>query len=171
MGVVEHRLVTLDIGQFGASALTDTNIAVPAYQGTTDIPVTYVPARNTVFLSIALGLAESIGAYHIFIGANAIDYSHYPDCRPEFIHAFQNLANLATKTGVEGQHFTIEAPLLNLSKAEIIQAGVKLGVDYSLTVSCYQLTDKGTACGQCDSCVLRQRGFKVANVKDPTIYH
>lgn len=170
MGAKDHRTVTLDIGQFGASALTDTNIAVPEYQGSTEIPVTYVPARNTVFLSIALGLAESIGAYDIFIGANAIDYSHYPDCRPEFIEAFQNLANVATKAGVEGKRITIHAPLLHLSKAEIIQAGVKLGVDYGLTVSCYQLTDAGAACGECDSCVLRKRGFKAANVNDPTHY-
>ena len=124
MAVADHRIVTLDIGQFGASALTDSNIAVPTYQGSTDIPVTYVPARNTVFLSIALGLAESIGAYDIFIGANAVDYSHYPDCRPEFIASFQNLANVATKMGVEGMHITIQAPLLHLSKAEIGRAHV-----------------------------------------------
>lgn len=170
IGVADHRIVSLDIGQFGASALTDTNIAVPSYQGATHIPVTYVPARNTVFLSIALGLAESIGAYDIFIGANVVDYSGYPDCRPEFMQAFQTLANLATKTGVEGNHFTIQAPLLHLSKAEIIQAGTVLGVDYGLTVSCYQLNDQGAACGHCDSCVLRQRGFKAANIKDPTVY-
>jgi 7-cyano-7-deazaguanine synthase len=170
IGVADHRIVTLDIGQFGASALTDSNIAVPSYQGSTDIPVTYVPARNTVFLSIALGLAESIGAYDIFIGANAVDYSHYPDCRPEFIASFQNLANVATKMGVEGTHITIQAPLLHLSKAAIIQAGVALGVDYSLTVSCYQLDGQGAACGHCDSCVLRQRGFKAAGITDPTIY-
>ncbi len=170
MGVTDHRVVNLDIGQFGASALTDATIDVPTYEGSSDIPVTYVPARNTVFLSIALGLAESIGAYDIFIGANAVDYSGYPDCRPEFIHAFQTLANVATKAGVEGRSFTIQAPLLQLSKSEIIQAGLKLGVDYSLTVSCYQLDTVGAACGHCDSCVLRKRGFAAAGVKDPTYY-
>lgn len=170
MGVVNHRVVNLDIGQFGASALTDMNIDVPNYAGTHHIPVTYVPARNTVFLSIALGLAESIGAYDIFIGANVVDYSGYPDCRPEFMKAFQNLANLATKTGVEGHHFTIQTPLLHLSKAEIIKTGTALGIDYGLTVSCYKLSDEGAACGHCDSCVLRQRGFKEANIADPTLY-
>ena len=129
-----------------------------------------MPARNTIFLAVALGLAESIGAYDIFIGANAVDYSGYPDCRPEFISMFQNLANVATKAGVDGARFTIQAPLLHLGKAEIIQAGIELDVDYSLTVSCYQLTDQGAACGRCDSCVLRQRGFMAANVKDPTTY-
>ena len=170
MGVADHRVVHLDIGQFGASALTDPSIDVPCYQETTDIPVTYVPARNTVFLSIALGFAESIGAFDIFIGANAVDYSGYPDCRKEFIDAFQTLANVATKAGVNGEQFTIQAPLLHLSKSEIIDTGIKLGVDYSLTVSCYQLNDKGAACGRCDSCVLRQQGFIAANIKDPTRY-
>ena len=170
MGAIDHRIVNLDIGQFGASALTDTNIDVPTYQSSSAIPVTYVPARNTIFLAVALGLAESIGAYDIFIGANAVDYSGYPDCRPEFISMFQNLANVATKAGVDGARFTIQAPLLHLGKAEIIQAGIELDVDYSLTVSCYQLTDQGAACGRCDSCVLRQRGFMAANVKDPTTY-
>ena len=170
MGVSGHRIVNLDIGQFGASALTDTNIDVPDYQDATTIPVTYVPARNTVFLAIALGLAESMGAYDIFIGANAVDYSGYPDCRPEFINAFQALANVATKASAEGERFTIQAPLLHLSKDEIIQTGIQLGVDYSLTVSCYQLSDNGTACGHCDSCVLRKRGFIAANVNDPTHY-
>jgi 7-cyano-7-deazaguanine synthase len=170
IGVVDHRIVNLDIGQFGASALTDSTIAVPSYAGAHHIPVTYVPARNTVFLSIALGLAESLGAYDIFIGANVVDYSGYPDCRPEFMEAFQALANVATKTGVEGHHFTIQAPLLHLSKAEIIKVGMVLGVDYGLTVSCYQLDDKGAACGHCDSCVLRQRGFEEAKVADPTRY-
>lgn len=170
MKAANHRIVNLDIGQFGASALTDTGIAVPSYQDSIDIPVTYVPARNTVFLSIALGLAESIGAHDIFIGANAVDYSNYPDCRPEFIQAFQALANVATKTGVEGNQFKIQAPLLHLSKAEIIQAGVALGVDYSLTVSCYQLDDQGAACGYCASCMLRKQGFEAANIPDPTLY-
>ncbi len=170
MGVADHRVVNLDIGQFGTSALTDSTIDVPSYQGSTHIPITYVPARNTVFLAIALGLAESIDAYDIFIGANAVDYSGYPDCRPEFITAFQALANVATKAGVEGKHMTIQAPLLHLSKADIINTGVALGVDYGLTVSCYQLSDQGAACGRCDSCVLRRQGFITAKVKDPTNY-
>lgn len=170
MGVIEHRVVTLDIDQFGASALTDKNIAVPSYKPSTDIPITYVPARNTVFLAIALGLAESIDAYDIFIGANAIDYSNYPDCRPEFINAFQNLANIATKAGVEGKHFNIQAPLLTLSKAEIIKRGTALGVDYRMTVSCYQLNEHGAACGHCDSCTLRHQGFVAAGIEDPTYY-
>jgi 7-cyano-7-deazaguanine synthase len=170
MNAVDHRIVNLDIGQFGASALTDTNIAVPSHQESTDIPVTYVPARNTIFLSIALGFAESIGAHDIFIGANAVDYSNYPDCRPSFIQDFQNLANIATKAGVNGNHYTIHAPLLHLSKAEIIQAGVALGVDYRLTVSCYQLDAQGAACGDCASCMLRKQGFAAANILDPTVY-
>lgn len=170
MGVVEHRVVNLDIGQFGGSALTDEAIAVPSYKGTSHIPITYVPARNTVFLAIALGLAESVGAFDIFIGANAVDYSGYPDCRPEFIKAFQSLANIATKAGVEGNPFTIQTPLLYLSKAEIIHTGVKLGIDYSMTVSCYQLNEEGAACGHCDSCVLRQKGFLAASISDPTNY-
>jgi len=170
MGVAEHRVVNLDIGQFGGSALTDTHINVPDYQETTQIPATYVPARNTIFLAIALGFAETIGAYDIYIGANAVDYSGYPDCRPQFIDAFQTLANVATKAGAEGEQFTIQAPLLHLSKAEIIQTGRQLGVDYSLTVSCYQLDEHGAACGRCDSCVLRQRGFAAADIEDPTLY-
>jgi 7-cyano-7-deazaguanine synthase len=170
LGVIDHRIIHLDIGQFGGSALTDAAIAVPPYQGSKDIPVTYVPARNTVFLSIALGLAESIGARDIFIGANAVDYSHYPDCRPAFIEAFQTLANLATKAGVEGDPFHIQAPLMNLSKADIIRTGVNLNVDYRMTVSCYQLDEKGAACGQCDSCAFRQKGFAEAGIKDPTYY-
>ncbi len=170
MGVVEHRVVNLDIGQFGGSALTDASIAVPDYQGKNHIPVTYVPARNTVFLAIALGYAEVLGAYDIFIGVNAVDYSGYPDCRPEFINAFQSLANLATKAGVEGQSFTIQTPLLHLSKADIIQMGIQLGIDYGKTVSCYQFNQQGEACGRCDSCVLRRMGFMAANVSDPTRY-
>lgn len=168
--IVDHRVVQLDIGQFGGSALTDASIDVPDYVDSNHIPITYVPARNTVFLSIALGLAESLGAYDIFIGANAVDYSGYPDCRPEFIRAFESLANVATKAGVEGQRFTIQAPLIHLSKAEIIQWGTRLGVDYAMTVSCYQLDDRGAACGTCDSCVLRKRGFKEARIDDPTLY-
>ncbi len=170
MGAAAHRVVALDIGQFGASALTDIEIGVPDYQANAGIPVTYVPARNTVFLANALSFAEAIGAYDIFIGATAVDYSGYPDCRPDFINAFQTLANLATKAGVEGQHFTIHAPLMHLSKAEIIQTGIKLGIDYRLTVSCYLLTNQGAACGRCDSCVLRSQGFVTAKIVDPTYY-
>jgi len=170
LGAVDHRVVNLDIGQFGASALTDTGIDVPEHDAGAGIPVTYVPARNTVFLANALGFAETIGAYDIFIGVNAVDYSGYPDCRPEFINAFQALANVATKAAVEGQQFTLHAPLLYLSKAEIIQAGIKLGVDYRLTVSCYSLNNQGAACGRCDSCILRSQGFAAAQVEDPTNY-
>ena len=169
-GAKAHQVVKLDIGQFGASALTDTAIDVPAYDDSTDIPVTYVPARNTVFLAMALSYAESLGAYDIFIGANAVDYSHYPDCRPEYIQAFEDLANLATKAGVEGQHFSIQAPLMHLSKAEIIRLGVQLGINYGMTVSCYALTPEGKACGECPSCVLRHRGFLDAEIEDPTRY-
>lgn len=168
--VEDHRIVNLDIGQFGGSALTDASIKVPHYEGSDDIPITYVPARNTIFLAIALGYAETIGAKDLFIGVSAIDYSHYPDCRPEFLTAFQNLANLATKAGVEGHPLTIHAPLLNLSKAETIVKGMKLGVDYSLTVSCYQATQSGKACGNCDSCSLRKSGFLSAGLLDPTSY-
>ncbi|MGL5741688.1 MAG: 7-cyano-7-deazaguanine synthase QueC [Legionella sp.] len=168
--VVEHKIVTLDTELFRNSALTDTDIDVPDFQGGTDIPVTYVPARNTIFLAMALGLAESIGARTIFIGASSVDYSHYPDCRPEFSEAFQTLANLATKAGVTGDPFTISAPLQHLSKVETIQLGINLGVDYSLTVSCYQANDAGEACGQCDSCTFRQHGFIGAGVADPTLY-
>lgn len=170
MGIAEHRLVTLNIGQFGGSALTDRQIDVPDFKGDRAIPVTYVPARNTVFLSIALSFAEAIGAYDIFIGVNAVDYSGYPDCRPAFINAFQSLANLATKDGVNGEQFTIQAPLLHLTKAEIIQTGMRLGIDFSLTVSCYQLDAQGAACGRCDSCALRRQGFAEANLPDPTRY-
>ena len=170
LGAAEHRVVSLDIGQFGASALTDPTIDVPDYKDHGTIPVTYVPARNTVFLSIALGFAEAIHAQDLFIGVNAVDYSGYPDCRPEFIQAFQRLANVATKAGVEGNPYTIHTPLMHLSKADIIQAGVKLGIDYSLTVSCYKLTPEGKACGRCDSCFLRKQGFEQANLNDPTIY-
>lgn len=170
MGVIDHRIVKLDIGQFGGSALTDTSIDVPTYEDSNDIPVTYVPARNTVFLAIALAYAESICAYDIYIGANAVDYSHYPDCRPEYIKAFEHMANLATKAGVEGETFSIRAPLMHLSKAEIISTGIDLGVDYAMTVSCYALNPQGAACGHCPSCVLRHRGFVEAQMKDPTNY-
>ncbi len=170
LGAIEHRTVKLDIGQFGGSALTDSSMTIPEYKKSSDIPVTYVPARNTVFLAIALSYAEAIGAEAIFIGANAVDYSGYPDCRPEYIQAFQAMANLATKASVEGSPFTIHTPLMHLSKAEIIQKGIELGVDYSLTVSCYQLTPDGLACGRCDSCCLRKQGFEQAGTPDPTKY-
>ncbi len=170
LGVCEHRVVNLDMGQFGGSALTDTSIAVPNFHLSDEIPITYVPARNTIFLANALSFAETIGAYDIFIGANVVDYSNYPDCRPEYINAFQTLANLATKAGVEGQHFTIHAPLLHLNKAEIIQEGIRLGVDYSLTISCYQPNEDGAACGRCDSCTFRAKGFSAAQTADPTYY-
>jgi 7-cyano-7-deazaguanine synthase len=153
----------------GGSALTDSSIAIPEELGE-GIPVTYVPARNTVFLSLALGWAEVLGARDIFIGVNAVDYSGYPDCRPEFIESFERMANLATKAGVEGNGFRIQAPLQNLSKAQIVQAGVKLGVNYGLTVSCYQADDNGRACGKCDSCRLRAEGFLAAGISDPTPY-
>ncbi len=169
MGAKEHKVVTLNLDSIGGSALTDIDIAVPE-QETQGIPVTYVPARNTVFLSIALGWAEVLNAHDIFIGVNAVDYSGYPDCRPEFISAFETLANLATREGVEGRPVRIQTPLIDLSKAEIIQRGVELGVDYSLTVSCYQADAEGRACGVCESCRLRRQGFEQAGVADPTRY-
>jgi 7-cyano-7-deazaguanine synthase len=168
-GAIEHKVVTLDLRSIGGSALTDQTIAVPT-ERSEGIPVTYVPARNTVFLSIALGWAEVLDAHDIFIGVNAVDYSGYPDCRPAFISAFQQLANVATKAGVEGQSLRIRTPLITLSKADIIREGVRLGVDYSLTVSCYQADEAGRACGQCDSCYLRREGFRVARIADPTHY-
>jgi 7-cyano-7-deazaguanine synthase len=166
---VVHKVVTLNLDSIGGSALTDQDIAVPE-SPTEGIPVTYVPARNTIFLSIALGWAEVLEASRIFIGVNAVDYSGYPDCRPEFIEAFTQLANVATKVGVEGGVMQICAPLSALSKAEIIRAGVALGVDYSATVSCYQADALGRACGLCDSCRLRREGFEAADVPDPTRY-
>ena len=172
-GVAEHRIVTIDLSQFGGSALTDENIDVPeANQESveSDIPITYVPARNTVFLSLALAWSEVLDAQDIFLGVNAVDYSGYPDCRPAFIESFETMANLATRAGVEDHRLTIQAPLIDLTKAEIIQRGVELGVDYSLTVSCYQADDSGAACGLCDSCFLRQQGFISAKVPDPTRY-
>lgn len=169
LGVVEHKVVGLELGGIGGSALTDLAIAVPETPSE-GIPVTYVPARNTVFLALALGWAEMLGARDIFIGVNAVDYSGYPDCRPAFIEAFERMANLATKAGVEGQSFRIRAPLQNLGKAEIIRAGLRHGVDYGLTVSCYQADEDGRACGKCDSCRLRVAGFAVAGVADPTRY-
>ena len=169
MGVVEHKVIGLNLNGIGGSALTDSSIAVPEAP-TEGIPVTYVPARNTVFLSLALGWAEVLGARNIFIGVNAVDYSGYPDCRPQFIEAFEQVANLATREGVEGRGFRIQAPLQNLSKAQIVQIGVQHGVDYGLTVSCYQADDDGRACGKCDSCRLRAAGFAAAGVADPTRY-
>jgi 7-cyano-7-deazaguanine synthase len=169
LGAVEHRTFSLDLRQFGGSALTDDAIDVPD-SGGEGIPVTYVPARNTVFLSLALAWAEVLGAYDIFIGVNAVDYSGYPDCRPEFIRSFEQTANLATKAGVEGGDFTIHAPLIDMTKAEIIQAGTSLGLDYGLTISCYNPDDNGLACGRCDSCRLRAEGFAQAGIADPTRY-
>lgn len=169
LGAVEHRVVTLDYGQFGGSALTDEATPVPAHGGA-GIPVTYVPARNTVMLAIALGWAEVLAAQEIHLGVNAVDYSGYPDCRPAFIAAFQALAEVATKAAVEGESLRIEAPLIALSKAEIIQRGLALGVDFGLTVSCYQADADGRACGDCDACHFRREGFRVAGVVDPTRY-
>ena len=169
LGTVEHRVLAMPIGEFGHSALTDRSIAVPEKAGD-GIPVTYVPARNTVFLACALGYAEVIGAQHIYIGVNAVDYSGYPDCRPAFIRAFEYLANLATRAAVEGQLLRIHAPLIEMTKAEIISRGLALGVDYAMTVSCYQPDAEGRACGRCESCRLRREGFAKAGVADPTRY-
>ncbi len=169
LGASEHRVVTLDIGWMGASALTDSTIAVPRAP-TAGIPVTYVPARNTIFLAIALGWAEVLGARDIFIGVNALDYSGYPDCRPEFIEAFQLMADRATREGVEGRGCRINAPLVAMTKAEIIQTGLRLGVDYGLTLSCYAPDAAGRACQECDSCRLRTQAFAAAGVPDPTLY-
>lgn len=165
----EHRVVTIDLSQFGGSALTQADVAVPEIE-TSGIPITYVPARNTIMLSLALAWAEVLGAHDLFIGANAVDYSGYPDCRPEFIAAFEHLANLATKIGVEGQKIRVHAPLQTMSKAEIIKRGSALGIDFSQTVSCYQADAKGRACGRCDSCRLRREGFAAAGMADPTRY-
>ncbi len=169
IGVVEHRIFPIDLGALGGSALTDTAIAIPE-EPVTGIPVTYVPARNTIFLSIALGWAEVIGAREIYIGVNAIDYSGYPDCRAEFIRAFESMANLGTKAGVEGERFRIHTPLIALGKAQIIKKGIVLGVDYSITVSCYAADEAGRACGKCDACRLRVKGFSEAGIEDPTQY-
>ena len=170
LGAAAHRTVHLDMGQFGGSALTDDAIAVPIGGVQPGIPVTYVPARNTVMLSLALAWAEVLGAQDIFLGVNAVDYSGYPDCRPEFLAAFERMANLATKAAVEGKPLRIHAPLIDLPKAAIIRRGLALGVDYSLTVSCYQADAAGRACGSCDSCRLRREGFAAAGVADPTRY-
>ncbi len=170
LGAAEHRVIHIDMNQFGGSALTDRSIAVPISGVRPGIPVTYVPARNTIMLSLALAWAEVLGSRSIFIGVNAVDYSGYPDCRPEFIRAFEAMANLATKAAVGGRILRIHAPLIDLSKADIIRAGSRLGVDYRLTVSCYQADVKGRACGVCDSCRLRREGFAAAEISDPTIY-
>jgi 7-cyano-7-deazaguanine synthase len=170
LGAKEHRVASVDLGQFGGSALTDVAIAVPTEGITPGIPVTYVPARNTVMLSIALAWAEVLGAHDLFVGVNAVDYSGYPDCRPDYIQAFETMANLATKAGVEGRRLTIHAPLIHLSKGEIIRRGTALGVDYAETVSCYQADDQGRACGTCDACRLRRAGFAAAGLPDPTRY-
>lgn len=167
----QHKIFKIDISQFGGSALTDKAIAVPDYDAAnTAIPSTYVPARNTIFLSVALAYAEVLGAKDIFIGVSHVDYSGYPDCRPEYIRAFQELANLATKIGVEEAGITIHTPIIHLSKAQTIQLGHQLGVDYALTVSCYKADEQGRACGNCDSCVLRKKGFADAGLSDPTLY-
>jgi 7-cyano-7-deazaguanine synthase len=169
LGAHEHRVMRVDLAGIGGSALTDKSMAVPEHPSA-GIPATYVPARNTLLLSLALGWAEVLGGLDIFVGMNAVDYSGYPDCRPEFIAAFEKLAQLATKAGVEGGRFKIHAPLVSMSKAEIIRTGLGLGVDYGITVSCYQADDRGFACGRCDSCRLRAAGFAAAGVQDPTRY-
>ncbi len=169
VGATEHRVIKLDLTGWGGSALTDSHIDVPTAP-TTGIPVTYVPARNTIFLSLALAWAETLAANAIFAGMNAVDYSGYPDCRPEYVAAFQAMARLATRAGVEGAALTIHTPIIHMSKADIVREGMRLGVDYSLTVSCYQADAKGRACGQCDSCRLRLEGFRKAGMADPTRY-
>jgi len=169
LGATAHRVVAVDLAAFGGSALTDPAIAVPEAP-TEGIPITYVPARNTVLLALALAWAEVLGAQHVWFGANAVDYSGYPDCRPEFMRAFEALANLATKAAVEGRRMTLHTPVIELKKADIIRRGVALGVDYGLTVSCYQANAEGLACGRCDSCRLRREGFAAAGIADPTRY-
>ena len=169
LGVVEHKTIALDLRSIGGSALTDEKIQIPEVE-TQGIPLTYVPARNTVFLSIALGWAEVLGAKDIFIGVNAIDYSGYPDCRPDYIEAYEKMANIATKASIEGRQLCIQTPLINLTKSEIIHKGIELGVDYKLTVSCYQADANGRACGRCDSCRLRRQGFINAGIPDTTLY-
>jgi 7-cyano-7-deazaguanine synthase len=168
--VKDHRIVNLSIGELGGSALTDSNLAIPDYKEDSGIPITYVPARNTVFLSIALGFAEVVDAHDIFIGVSSVDYSGYPDCRPEFIDAFQKLSNVATVAGINGNSFRIQAPLMYLDKAQTIKKGIDSGVDYSMTVTCYRADADGRACGSCDSCTLRKKGFLLAGVNDPTRY-
>lgn len=169
-GVKEHKILNLPIGSYGGSSLTDEDMAVPDYSGDEGVPNTYVPARNTVFLSYALGWAEVLGSHDIYIGANDVDYSGYPDCRPEYLEKFAELANLATKDGVAGEKYTIHAPLLKLTKAEIIRLGNSLNVDYARTISCYRADSYGNACGKCDSCTYRKKGFIEAGIVDPTNY-
>ena len=168
--VIEHRIMKISLSDIGGSALTDQSIDVPKYSESDEIPITYVPARNTIFLSFALAWAEVVDCQTIFIGVNALDYSGYPDCRPEFIEAFENMANLATKKSIEGDRIQIKTPLISMTKAEIIKKGLSLGVDYSETTSCYDANTLGEACGECDACVLRKIGFENANVQDPTRY-
>ena len=168
--VIEHRIMKISLNDIGGSALTDKDISVPKFSDSDDIPITYVPARNTIFLSFALAWAEVVDCQTIFIGVNALDYSGYPDCRPEFIEAFETMANLATKQSVEGDKIQIKTPLINMTKAEIIKKGLSLGVDYSETTSCYDANSLGEACGECDACVLRKNGFSIADVEDPTKY-
>ena len=168
--VIEHRIMKISLSDIGGSALTDQSIDVPKYSESDEIPITYVPARNTIFLSFALAWAEVVDCQTIFIGVNALDYSGYPDCRPEFIEAFENMANLATKQSVQGDRIQIKTPLISMTKAEIIKKGLGLGVDYSETTSCYDANTLGEACGECDACVLRKIGFENANVQDPTRY-
>ena len=170
LGAQRYQIIRLDLTVFGGSALTDDAIEIPIAGEKNEIPVTYVPARNTIMLSLALAWAETLRSQDIFVGVNAVDYSGYPDCRPEYIQAFEQMANLATKAGVEGNKLTIHAPLMHLSKKEIIQTGLRLGVDYSSTVSCYQADEAGRACGVCDSCRIRKAGFEAASVADPTCY-
>lgn len=169
-GAIEHRIMRISLSDIGGSALTDEKIDVPAFKESDEIPITYVPARNTVFLSFALAWAEVLQAQNIFIGVNALDYSGYPDCRPEYIEAYEKMANLATKQGVEGQSIKIHTPLISLTKSQIIEKGLPLGIDYALTTSCYQANDKGEACGVCDACAYRKMGFEKANIADPTRY-
>jgi 7-cyano-7-deazaguanine synthase len=169
LGAIEHRVVKLDLTGWGGSALTDGKMAIPTAP-TTGIPPTYVPARNTIFLSLALAWAETLDAEHIFAGMNAVDYSGYPDCRPEYVAAYQAMARLATRAGVEGHGVTIHAPIIRMSKADIVQEGTRLGVDYAMTVSCYQADTEGRACGRCESCRLRREGFAAARIADPTRY-
>lgn len=169
LGAIEHKVIKLDLSSIGGSALTDDSIDIPE-ERSEGIPITYVPARNTVFLSIALGWAEVVAANDIFIGVNAVDYSGYPDCRPDYIAAYETMANLATKSGIEGDKLSIKTPLMSLSKSDIISKGLELGVDYSQTVSCYQANDEGLACGKCDSCYLRRQGFTEQGMADPTRY-
>lgn len=170
LGAIQHRVAQVNLGDFGGSALTDPGIAIPDASDSAEIPATYVPARNTVMLSLALAWAEVIAAQDIFIGVNAVDYSGYPDCRPAFICAFEDLANLATRSAVEGKRIRLQAPLLDLPKAEIIRLGTRLGVDYRMTVTCYQASDSGAACNRCDACRLRRAGFEAAGIPDPTLY-